>query len=725
MRTNKLGMKRFPILVFCCSCAFLTFPETPVYEEVPPLQRLDHIRVRGPRRVTEDEARFLVELPRRTYPIETLEEEEQTEVTAHLRIRHLSADLEISKDVTLRFLPTGQITGGMGNSMEVDLADWPDGEAEARFVLPGLPEESDIPAPPLAFRIVREAVAAIAEEHRPEMDAWIEDANRLTTIWGKRPLWPALDHALAQTESPWEGLRGFLLRAYFNPQLERMQPYTLYVPEALDLSEPAPLMILLHGSGGDYRNLVADYAAGQRFEEHPMLIANAGAFPNLEFRHLALNNVRWIIEDVSNKYGVDRDRIYVQGISLGGRGTLDLAALLPDVFAAVSSQGTYGIHRTLMDPLHAVHADPVAYQLAARNDIRTWMPNLATTPVEMVFGWSDTSTRPVGALAIASVLETLRYRVVERGFDLGHNLTLPDYDWASTREWFLNHRKERWPRQLQFRVANLRHNRFAWIRVDALHDYTGVGEVKARILADNTLALETRNVARLTYLPPPMMHEIAETFPDGMRVFHFDRENRPLETSPDAMEGPQKHPGQSGPLWNFFSDPILIVWDDSDEDENTRSRLQMWAANASRSGATPGPVNFPVKAASEVTPEDRRERNLYFITFPESEHTWREAIPLALPEKAEEVRTAAAEEGRATSLFALRPSPWADNRLVIVAEGVGHLPSIDHIHYFQEHLQPDWVILQGRTPIAAGSYNHDWSPGPMTTENFITRLLTR
>ena len=718
-------MKRFGMLVFVGMVARMAIAEIPVYQEVPPLQRLTQMRVRGPRRLAASTARFLVELPRVPYPLENLSEEGETEVTARLQLRHLSADFEISKEVSLRFLPTGQLTGGVGQSLEFDLADWPDGDVEARFRLPALSGESDLHAPPIQFRIVREAVGAVAENHRAEMDAWIEEANRLTLIWGKRALWPTLDTALTQPESPWEGLRGFLLRAYPNPQLERMQPYTLYVPEALDLSEPAPLMILLHGSGGDYRNLVADYAAGQRFEEHPMLIANAGAFPNLEFRHLALNNVRWIIEDVSEKYGVDPDRIYVQGISLGGRGTLDLAALLPDLFAAVSSQGAYGIHRTLMDPLSAAQIDPVAYQLAARNDIRTWMPNLATTPVEMVFGWSDTSTRPVGALAIASVLETLGYRVVERGFDLGHNLTLPEYDWASTREWFLGQRKQRWPRQLQFRVANLRHNRFAWIRVDALHDYTGVGEVKARILPDKTLQVETRNVARLTYLPPPMMHEIAESFPGGLRVFHFDRENRPVETPPEVADGPRKHPGQSGPLWNFYSDPILIVWDDSSADEDLRARLQGWATQAARSGATPGPVDFPIKAASEVTPREQRERNLYFITFPHSEHPWREAVPAPLPAQAKEVRQKVAEEGQSTSLFALRPSPWAEDRLVLVAEGETHLPAIPHLYFFQEHLQPDWMILRGRTPIAAGGYNHDWSPGPMTTENFITRILTR
>lgn len=695
--------------------------DPPVYEEVTPPARLEHIQLLGPRRVYLPTAHFRLTFPRRPYPLPDLPEEGTRDLTATLHLRHQSADLTATQSIPLSFRPNGQLHNVHVLNLEVELTDWPDGDVTAHVRLPELPEEANLLPPPLTFRIVRETLDTIAPEHHDEMHAWLDDANQLSTIWGKRPLWPTLDQALTQPDDPWENLRGFLLRAYENPQLQRHQPYTLYIPESLDLSEPVPLMILLHGSGGDYRNLIADYAAGQRFETHPMLIANAGAFPNLEFRHLALNNVEWIIEDVARKYRIDRDRIYAQGISLGGRGVLDLAAHLPDRFAAVSSQGTYGIHRTLLDPLHAAQTDPVAYQLAARNDIRTWMPNLATTPVEMVFGWSDTSTRPVGALAIAAVLQTLGNRVVERGFDLGHNLTLPDYDWASTREWFLQHQKDRWPLRLHFRVANLRHNRYAWIRVDALHDYTGVGEVRARIGPDMQLVLETHNIAKLTYLPPPIIHERASQFPAGVQVFHFDPQGQPLPAPPDDPNGPAKHPGQSGPLWNFFGDPFLIVWDDTIEDPAIRHRLQNWANNTARLQTAPGPHTLPVTPVSSVEPDALQTHNILWFTTPDSTHSWRETIPVPLPEAAKDILNQ-----ERINLLALRPSPWADNHMVLVAEDRGgQFTNLLQMHFFQEHLQPDWVIVQGRVPLAAGSYNHDWTPGPMTTESYITRILTR
>ena len=137
------------------------------------------------------------------------------------------------------------------------------------------------------------------------------------------------------------------------------------------MDKPAPLMILLHGSGGDYRNIIADEAAGQRFETHPMLIANAGAFLYQEFRHLALNDVRGVLEDMKKKYNVDEDRVYLQGISLGGRGSLETAALLPDTFAAISPQGVYGISPRWNDPPSIARLDAVALSLSCKADIRT------------------------------------------------------------------------------------------------------------------------------------------------------------------------------------------------------------------------------------------------------------------------------------------------------------------------------------------------------------------
>ena len=345
------------------------------------------------------------------------------------------------------------------------------------------------------LRVVRGLFDRVAEPHRAELAACLDEANRHHPIWGRMPTWPNLQHALeagaamqvhatsadggaasspagpaagglpsrvrgfglpADTGSkprpadPWTGLRGFVLRAYQSRQLGRMVPYTVYVPWALDLSEPAPLLILLHGSGGDFRNLIADHHAGQRFEEHPMLIANAGAYLHQEYRHMARLDVLAIIEDMAAKYRIDPSRIYCQGISLGGRGCLELAGLHPGLFAAVSAQGVYGIQEELLDPFWSVHPEqstgqtfnPTGRGFAWRADVRSLVPHLKGTAIELVYGHRDENTPPGTAGVLEAVGRRHGVKMKLRGFETDHNISLPAYDWATTRAWMLEHQRE-------------------------------------------------------------------------------------------------------------------------------------------------------------------------------------------------------------------------------------------------------------------------------------------
>ena len=131
-----------------------------------------------------------------------------------------------------------------------------------------------------------------------------------------------------------------------------------------------------------------------------MLIANAGAYGHREYRHLALQDLLAVLRDVSAKYAVDPDRVYLQGISLGGRGTLEAAALRPDIFAAISSHGVYGVQEDLIDPVSHINDDATARSYRARRDIRTWLPNLIHMPVEFIYGRKGCEHAPRAASII-------------------------------------------------------------------------------------------------------------------------------------------------------------------------------------------------------------------------------------------------------------------------------------------------------------------------------------
>ena len=268
------------------------------YVEHPPAAKKTRAQWRGDRRVLGQQISLILDWPER--PIRSVADPSQ------VREVSLTFSLKTAKGIPvadwkeiLKLRPQGHPSSR--NPFLWDLPDdCPQGSLTLTVTAEGV--DSEVLPEPLQLRKVDEALAQVQEEYREEMKRWIQEVNHPRLIWGKQPLWPNLDQALSQPEAPFQEMKGFLIRSYQNPHLRRLQPYTVYVPESLDLSEPAPLMILLHGSGGDYRNLIADYAAGQRFEEHPMLIANAGAFRNTEFRHMVLEDVHRIIEDMKSKY---------------------------------------------------------------------------------------------------------------------------------------------------------------------------------------------------------------------------------------------------------------------------------------------------------------------------------------------------------------------------------------------------------------------------------------
>jgi predicted peptidase len=114
--------------------------------------------------------------------------------------------------------------------------------------------------------------------------------------------------------------------------------YWLYLPEKYDASKDQkwPLVLFLHGAGerGDDPKLVKIHG--------PPKLADKKAFPFILVSPQCVPKKFWVTEsvgklldEVTAKHRVDKDRIYVTGLSMGGFGTWNLAAAYPDRFAAI------------------------------------------------------------------------------------------------------------------------------------------------------------------------------------------------------------------------------------------------------------------------------------------------------------------------------------------------------------------------------------------------------
>lgn len=127
----------------------------------------------------------------------------------------------------------------------------------------------------------------------------------------------------------------------------KQRTYKLYVPN--NVEESAPLLFSLHGTGGscewghpefnslaDQNGFIVVYPSGENvyYPEFGMSMpgwqATGKTSADTDF-------ILAIIEDVNNRFPVDRQRIYCCGFSNGGMMTYTVASVLRDTFAAFAS----------------------------------------------------------------------------------------------------------------------------------------------------------------------------------------------------------------------------------------------------------------------------------------------------------------------------------------------------------------------------------------------------
>jgi len=114
--------------------------------------------------------------------------------------------------------------------------------------------------------------------------------------------------------------------------------YLLFLPQGYEQSKQTwPLMLFLHGAGESGDNL-----AKVKLHGPPKLIENKKrdfpcivVSPQSSGRGWNVDTLTALLDDLAANYRVDKDRVYLTGLSMGGYGTWSLAAAHPQRFAAI------------------------------------------------------------------------------------------------------------------------------------------------------------------------------------------------------------------------------------------------------------------------------------------------------------------------------------------------------------------------------------------------------
>jgi len=132
------------------------------------------------------------------------------------------------------------------------------------------------------------------------------------------------------------GTRGHTVRTFVSKVDGSRQSLAVFIPPCGDLVKPRPLLLALPGWGGNPDG----YRPSRLYElaeERDMIVVVPDPRGNVLYIDKAEDGVLEALDLVMTELLVDKDRVHIMGLSMGGAGALQLAYHYPDRFASVAA----------------------------------------------------------------------------------------------------------------------------------------------------------------------------------------------------------------------------------------------------------------------------------------------------------------------------------------------------------------------------------------------------
>ncbi|MFK5955376.1 MAG: hypothetical protein QM477_02915 [Planctomycetota bacterium] len=262
--------------------------------------------------------------------------------------------------------------------------------------------------------------------------------------------WLEIMHDFGSFDTAEAGAHGEKIAAWVDSKKVELQ-IDYFVPSSYAPSKPAPLLMLLHGSGGTGAGMLRSW---MRFaEQHGFLLLaptdpksqQGYAFTQRE-RDEGLEALRWM----RLHYNVDENQVHLHGVSRGGHMAWDLGVRHSDQFAS----------------LVPAIGGPTWIVSGGRNNIRL-VENLFLTPIRQLQGSQD-DPRLLRNLRLS--FERIRAAGNDDAMliefpDLGHSFRTDTVDWG---EFFSSHPRNPLPQKISYSTARKHNPRRSWLWVERL-----------------------------------------------------------------------------------------------------------------------------------------------------------------------------------------------------------------------------------------------------------------
>lgn len=215
---------------------------------------------------------------------------------------------------------------------------------------------------------------------------------------------------------------------------EKELNYLLFLPKGYEenAKKKWPLILFLHGAGERGTNVWAVNNHGPakyivRNPDFPFILVSPQCPPKETWSNDALLE---LLNDVEKKYRVDKSRVYLTGLSMGGYGTWNLGTTYPERFAAIAPICGGG--------------QRIQVILAAKGHAPEKLKALSALGVWAFHGGKDTVVPPAESELMLEALAEAKVKEIKFTLypEATHDSWTETYDNPELYKWFLQHERK-------------------------------------------------------------------------------------------------------------------------------------------------------------------------------------------------------------------------------------------------------------------------------------------
>ena len=507
-----------------------------------------------------------------------------------------------------------------------------------------------------------------------------------------------------------------------------LQPFALYVPKPPENRTPLPLVIVLHGYNSTATRILDAFL--DTLPDKPLraldgFVLAPAAHGNTFYRGPGERDVLEILDWALQTLPVDKDRVTITGVSMGGTGTAEIALHYPDRFAAFAplcGYHSYYVRRdTSGQPIRAwekklMHRDSAASSADSGRHL----------PMNLAHGLKD---RPLeNSRVLTSRYKALGYRITEDWPNLGHAVWKKTWAHAGLFPWLSQQTRVTDPAKITLSTTALRYAHDFWLTLTELESSAEISQIDAEAASNNEVRIKSKGV---------LGFELGDTrHIDRNRPIRFNIDGTEIAAAPQsklnfrradgvwkqapAPDGRRKRLGAEGPWLDLWSDPLVFVFG-SQNPATVGVNLEVARAFAVPEGGND--VAYPIISDTEFAATRPSGKTPIFVgNSADNALLQRWASQLPLSTDAQTIKFGG-HEFKGNTVGAIYVYPHPENPLQVIGVITAPTPLGLWQSLSLPFLLPDFMVFDSRaTPaggepilgrqarvLAAGFFENDWS----------------